>query len=85
MQIPPFDNFVKNFSFEKLSYDLNFSASKILKESSSLFTEEQYQVIASTIVVPMAQGLSTQHPKRRQCGGVAQDVAGACQVHIVVP
>ena len=49
MQIPPFDNFVKNFSFEKLSYDLNFSASKILKESSSLFTEEQYQVIASTI------------------------------------
>lgn len=49
MKIPPFADFKQSIDFEKLTYDLTAIATQELKESSTLFTADQYRFLTSTV------------------------------------
>lgn len=48
MEIPPFDEFVKQINFSSLSYDLTRFAGDDLKHSSDLFTQDQYDFLTQS-------------------------------------
>ncbi len=49
MSLPPFSEFAKNVDFKKFSYDVDRLAPQELKESSSLFTQAQYDFMCRTM------------------------------------
>lgn len=50
MKLPPFSEFAKSFDFEKMGYDIQRFSPPALKDSSSLFTQEQYTFVCETMV-----------------------------------
>lgn len=50
MKLPPFVEFAKSFDFEKFGYDIENLAPQELKQSSPLFTQEQYAFMCRTMV-----------------------------------
>ncbi len=50
MKLPPFSEFAKSFNFEKMGYDIQCFSPPALKNSSSLFTQEQYTFMCETMM-----------------------------------
>lgn len=49
MNLPSFDKFKESIDFDKLDYDIERHSTPLLKQSSSLFTQEQYTFICQTM------------------------------------
>lgn len=49
MKLPPFSEFAKSFNLEKMRYDMQYVSSPDLKDSSSLFTQKQYNFMCQTM------------------------------------
>ena len=49
MKLPPFSEFAKSFDFEKMGYDMQHVSPPALKNSSSLFTQKQYDFMCQTM------------------------------------
>lgn len=58
--LPPFDEFVKTFDFDKLSYDLNAITSGSLSERQDALSPEQQRLVA-TMAVSSALALMRQY------------------------
>ena len=61
MQLPPFEEFIKNIDFDKLSYDMERYSPDILKHSTDLFTKEQFIYMNTAFSVSIRVFLAQYH------------------------
>ncbi len=50
MNLPSFEEYRKQFNFDKLSYDLQRYAPEMLKQSSDLFSQDQWDFLMASLV-----------------------------------
>lgn len=61
MKIPPFSEFIKSVNMSEISYDMNRFATDDLRQSSDLFTQEQYTFLTNTMVTMQVALLAQYH------------------------
>lgn len=60
MKLPPFSEFSKSVDFEKMGYDMQRFSPQALRNSSSLFTQDQYTFMCQTMAT-MNQAMLQQY------------------------
>lgn len=61
MKLPAFSDFLRSVNMDEFNYDISRFASAELKQSSDLFTQEQYSFLTQTIATMQFALLAQYH------------------------